>query len=90
MAACLQLAIVNQGGRVLLGEKKRGFGEGYFNGFGGKVEAGETVQQAAIREVSNRHHYRHAAQAKRAHLLGTRTHACVSMKPRNLRPYTCT
>ena len=27
--------------RVLLGLKKRGFGEGYYNGFGGKVERGE-------------------------------------------------
>ena len=27
--------------RVLLGLKKRGFGEGYYNGFGGKVEPGE-------------------------------------------------
>ncbi len=49
---------------MLLGEKKRGFGEGYFNGFGGKVEAGETVQQAAIREVSNRHRCRYAATKK--------------------------
>lgn len=46
-----QLAIVNQGSRVLLGQKKRGFGEGYYNGFGGKVEPGETVAQAAAREV---------------------------------------
>lgn len=29
----------------------RGFGAGYYNGFGGKVEAGETVQEAALREV---------------------------------------
>lgn len=31
--------------------KKRGFGAGYFNGFGGKVEAGETIQEAAAREL---------------------------------------
>ena len=36
---------------MLLGQKKRGFGEGYYNGFGGKVEPGETVAQAAAREV---------------------------------------
>jgi hypothetical protein len=36
---------------VLLGRKKRGFGEGYVNGFGGKVEPGETVEAAAAREV---------------------------------------
>jgi 8-oxo-dGTP pyrophosphatase MutT (NUDIX family) len=31
--------------------KKRGFGNGKYNGFGGKVENGETIQQAAIRET---------------------------------------
>eukprot|EP00216_Chloropicon_sp_CCMP2111_P006123 CAMPEP_0198239148 /NCGR_PEP_ID=MMETSP1446-20131203/4654_1 /TAXON_ID=1461542 ORGANISM="Unidentified sp, Strain CCMP2111" /NCGR_SAMPLE_ID=MMETSP1446 /ASSEMBLY_ACC=CAM_ASM_001112 /LENGTH=159 /DNA_ID=CAMNT_0043921699 /DNA_START=154 /DNA_END=630 /DNA_ORIENTATION=- len=36
---------------ILLGMKKRGFGEGYFNGFGGKVEPGETVGEAARREL---------------------------------------
>ena len=32
--------------------KKRGFGVGKWNGFGGKVEAGETVVEAAAREVT--------------------------------------
>jgi 8-oxo-dGTP pyrophosphatase MutT (NUDIX family) len=36
---------------VLLAMKKRGFGEGKFNGTGGKIEAGETVPQAAVREA---------------------------------------
>lgn len=42
-----------QGGspRVLLGMKKRGFGAGRWNGFGGKVELGETIEDAAKREV---------------------------------------
>lgn len=31
--------------------KKRGFGEGKWNGAGGKVEATETVTEAAIREL---------------------------------------
>ncbi|KAI9099708.1 NUDIX hydrolase domain-like protein [Phlyctochytrium arcticum] len=39
------------GRKVLLGMKKRGFGAGYYNGFGGKVEAGETIEQAARREL---------------------------------------
>lgn len=38
--------------RVLLGMKKRGFGEGKWNGFGGKVTEGETALAAAIRELS--------------------------------------
>ena len=37
--------------RVLLGMKKRGFGAGKWNGFGGKVEPGETVYQGAVREL---------------------------------------
>ena len=31
--------------------KKRGFGAGKWNGFGGKVEPGETIVEAAVREV---------------------------------------
>jgi len=38
-------------GRLLLGRKKRGFGEGKLNGFGGKIEAGESEAQAAVREI---------------------------------------
>lgn len=37
--------------QVLLGLKKRGFGVGKYAGFGGKVEAGETLAQAAVREL---------------------------------------
>ncbi|KAI0220527.1 Nudix (Nucleoside diphosphate linked moiety X)-type motif 1, partial [Massospora cicadina] len=37
--------------RILLGYKKRGFGKGKWNGFGGKVQAGETIEAAALREV---------------------------------------
>lgn len=37
--------------RVLLGKKKRGFGEGKWNGFGGKVEQGEVIIDAARREM---------------------------------------
>lgn len=38
-------------GRVLLAMKKRGFGQGHWNGPGGKVEAGETTLEACIRET---------------------------------------
>jgi 8-oxo-dGTP diphosphatase/2-hydroxy-dATP diphosphatase len=31
--------------------KKRGFGAGRWNGFGGKVEEGESIEEAAVREV---------------------------------------
>lgn len=39
-----------ENGRILLGMKKRGFGANRWNGFGGKVEGGETILEAAIRE----------------------------------------
>ncbi len=36
---------------VLLGYKKRGFGVGKYTGIGGKIELGETVRAAAVREM---------------------------------------
>lgn len=47
----LTLCFIQDKGRVLLGMKKKGFGAGWWNGFGGKVEPGETVEEAARREV---------------------------------------
>ncbi|ETW08261.1 hypothetical protein H310_00892 [Aphanomyces invadans] len=39
--------------QVLLGMKKRGFGEGKWNGFGGKVEPSDkTIEDAAAREMT--------------------------------------
>ncbi len=37
--------------QILLGMKKRGFGEGKFNGFGGKVKNDESSELAAVREL---------------------------------------
>lgn len=37
--------------QVLLAMKKRGFGAGKWNGVGGKVAEGESVEAAAVREV---------------------------------------
>jgi mutator protein MutT len=36
---------------ILLGYKKAGFAQGKVNGFGGKVEVGETIEHAAAREL---------------------------------------
>ncbi|MDO8571265.1 MAG: 8-oxo-dGTP diphosphatase [bacterium] len=47
----LTLCLVHNGDQVLLGMKKRGFGAGRWNGFGGKVEVGETIEEAALREL---------------------------------------
>lgn len=38
-------------GEVLLAMKKRGFGAGHWNGYGGKLEGNETPEEAAVREV---------------------------------------
>lgn len=46
----LTLGIVYQPPRVLLGMKKRGFGAGRWNGFGGKLLDGENLEQSLRRE----------------------------------------
>lgn len=43
------LALIQNDRRVLLGLKKRGFGTGFWNGFGGKIESGESIDEAAAR-----------------------------------------
>ena len=45
----LTLLFVLKPGKVLLGYKKRGFGAERWNGFGGKVQQGETIEEAAKR-----------------------------------------
>lgn len=51
MKKILTLAIIHDQEKILLGLKKRGFGSGRWNGFGGKVQEGETILEAALREV---------------------------------------
>lgn len=45
------LCLWQQGNQLLLGKKKRGFGVGNWNGFGGKLMPGESVEAAAKREM---------------------------------------
>lgn len=47
----LTLIFLVKDGQVLLGMKKRGFGAGWWNGFGGKVQEGESIADAAKREL---------------------------------------
>ncbi|MFA5004082.1 MAG: 8-oxo-dGTP diphosphatase [Candidatus Saccharimonadales bacterium] len=49
MKICTLLLLV-QDDAILLAMKKRGFGAGRWNGVGGKLDAGETIEQAMIRE----------------------------------------
>ncbi len=52
MKKVLTLCVIHQGDRVLLGMKKRGFGAGRWNGFGGKVLENEKIVDAAKRELA--------------------------------------
>lgn len=45
------LVYLIDGERVCLGYKTKGFGAGKWNGFGGKLEAGETREETATREL---------------------------------------
>jgi ADP-ribose pyrophosphatase YjhB (NUDIX family) len=45
------LTFLLRGKEICLAMKKRGFGEGNWNGYGGKVEERESVRVAAVREV---------------------------------------
>ena len=45
------LCLLKKEDNILLAMKKRGFGEGKYNGVGGKLEKGETPEVAMIRET---------------------------------------
>lgn len=49
---CLALVVDLERRRVLLGRKLRGFGEGKVIAPGGKLEAGESALEAAVRELA--------------------------------------
>ncbi|MEK9182210.1 MAG: 8-oxo-dGTP diphosphatase, partial [Patescibacteria group bacterium] len=51
MKRILTLCIIYQDRKILLGMKKRGFGVGKWNGFGGHVEEAESTEEAVKREV---------------------------------------
>lgn len=51
MASKTTLLLIVKDGKILLAKKKYGFGMGKFNGVGGKLEVGETVEQAMVRET---------------------------------------
>ncbi|MEI7960875.1 MAG: 8-oxo-dGTP diphosphatase [archaeon] len=45
------LVFLLKGTKTILAMKKIGFGKGKWNGYGGKVEKGETIKEAAVREL---------------------------------------
>ena len=51
MKKILTLCTILKDGKILSGMKKRGFGAGRWNGFGGKLHDGETIEEALARET---------------------------------------
>jgi ADP-ribose pyrophosphatase YjhB (NUDIX family) len=47
----MTLAFLVRENEICLAMKKRGFGEGNWNGYGGKVDECETIETAAVREI---------------------------------------
>lgn len=47
----LTLSLLFKEDQILLAMKKRGFGTGKWNGYGGKKQPDETIEDAAIREI---------------------------------------
>lgn len=45
------LCLLIRGDSILMAMKKRGFGVGKWNGYGGRVEKGESIVAAAVREL---------------------------------------
>ena len=45
------LCLLRRNEEILLAMKKRGFGEGKYNGVGGKIEGTETPEAAMLRET---------------------------------------
>jgi ADP-ribose pyrophosphatase YjhB (NUDIX family) len=46
------LCFLTKGDEILLAMKKRGFGEGRWNGTGGKPQGEETIEETAVRETN--------------------------------------
>jgi 8-oxo-dGTP pyrophosphatase MutT (NUDIX family) len=51
MKKLMTLVMIYNDEQILLALKKRGFGMGRWNGYGGKIDEGETVEEAAKREL---------------------------------------
>lgn len=48
----VSLSLIWDERKILLAMKKRGFGEGLWNGYGGKQKESETIEETAIRETN--------------------------------------
>lgn len=66
MRKIMTLCLIQEGDKILLGMKKRGFGEGRWNGFGGKVKEDEDIETAARREFEEEANVKLLDMKKRA------------------------
>lgn len=73
----LTLLFLVKDGQVLLAMKKRGFGAGRWNGVGGKLDAGETVEQALVRECQEEINVTPISFEKRAEIVFDEQHKGV-------------
>jgi 8-oxo-dGTP diphosphatase/2-hydroxy-dATP diphosphatase len=48
----LTLTIIHDNNKILLGMKKRGYAAGRWNGFGGKLIPGESIEEGMLRELN--------------------------------------
>ncbi len=54
---------------ILLGMKKRGFGVGKWNGFGGKLEGTETIDEGAVRELEEESNLKSTTLTRKGYLV---------------------
>lgn len=85
----LTLVYLVKDNEVLLAMKKRGFGEGKYNGAGGKVEKNETIEEAMIRETYEEIGVKPKKYKKVGYLIFNEFHE-NERKIMNLFIYTCT
>lgn len=85
----LTLLYLIKSDQVLLAMKKRGFGQGKWNGVGGKIEASETVEQALVRECQEEINVVPTEFSKSGYLVFNEHHDGVR-KLMNLHVYTAT
>ena len=73
---------VNEDGKnmVLLGMKKRGFGAGKWNGFGGKIEEGESIEEGARRELMEESSLQALSLTRRGYLVFDMAESCKTLK----------
>src|SRR3989338_1521370 len=80
MKKLMTLCLISTPTHILLGLKKVGFGQGRWNGFGGKVEEGESLEESVKREVEEEAGVRLLDVTKRGTLFFTYEHRDSTME----------